>query len=86
MAPLPAFGALILPTDPIAPLALPKCVNVPKRLETRIDGESLFNHGTGVVVLTLLVLAGGGTDVSVGSTALLCATQVVGGTLFPCTE
>ena len=47
------FGAIVSATDPVAVVALLKELGASKRLATLIEGESLMNDGTAMVIFAL---------------------------------
>ena len=63
-------GSILAATDPVSVLALVKTLGAPKRLSVLIEGESLFNDGTAVVLFnillatTLAIASPAGIDVS----------------------
>lgn len=64
------LGALLAATDPIAVIGLFRTLHAPKRLELLVEGESLFNDGTAIVFLALVLQFVQGRDVSMLRLAL----------------
>jgi len=56
------FGAIVSATDPVAVVALFRRLGAPRRLQILLEGESLFNDGTAIVMFSLMVsIASAGT-------------------------
>ena len=49
------YGSIISATDPVAVVALLKELGASRRLATLIEGESLLNDGTAMVVFLVLI-------------------------------
>jgi CPA1 family monovalent cation:H+ antiporter len=80
------FAALVSATDPIAVVSLFRKLGVPARLTTLVEAESLFNDGTSIVALTLILAFVGGEATSVGGLALrfflvVCGGAAIGGAI-----
>jgi CPA1 family monovalent cation:H+ antiporter len=55
-----ALGAIVAPTDPLAAIEVGRRVGLPRRLATILEGESLINDGSALVIYRVAVLAVGG--------------------------
>lgn len=71
------FGALISTTDPVAVIAIFSELKAPKRLNMLVDGESLFNDATAIVIFGIVagLIADGATPEA--STLAWAAAQFV---------
>jgi len=49
------FGALVSATDPVSVVALFRRLGVPRRLQLLLEGESLFNDGTAIVMFSIML-------------------------------
>lgn len=60
------FGAVVSATDPVAVVSILKDVGASKKLGTLIEGESMLNDGTAIVIFMVLLLGitGAGSDTS----------------------
>jgi len=49
------FGAIVSATDPVSVLAIFRRLGAPRRLSTIVEGESLFNDGTSLVIFRIVL-------------------------------
>lgn len=75
------FGALMAATDPVAVVALFKSLGVPKRLRVLLEGESLFNDGTAIVVFGVALVVAQTGDFNL-QTGIVNFFRIAGGGLL----
>src|SRR5262252_5847938 len=76
------LGAILSATDPVAVIAVFRRLGAPLRLRVLVEGESLFNDATSLVVARLIlgvVVAGSATTGAVRKGALEFVVMFVGG-------
>lgn len=74
------FGAMVSATDPVSVVALFRQLGIDKRLTMILEGESLFNDGTAVVLFQIvLAIVMSGTQFSLPATIGSFIAVVIGG-------
>eukprot|EP00055_Hartaetosiga_balthica_P008823 m.33954 g.33954 ORF g.33954 m.33954 type:complete len:1076 (+) comp6488_c0_seq1:200-3427(+) len=73
------LGAIVSATDPVAVVALLKELGGSTKLRTLIEGESLLNDGTAIVIFSVFVDLTGGAALSGGDVAISFLRLALGG-------
>lgn len=78
------FGSLVSATDPVAVIALFKELGAPKQLAILVEGESLFNDATAIVIFNIIfatIAAGAVGEDAIQQGAIAFLVSFVGGIL-----
>jgi CPA1 family monovalent cation:H+ antiporter len=73
------LGAIVSPTDPVAAVQIAQRVRAPRRLVTIVEGESLINDATGLIVYKFAVAAAVTGTFSLGDAAFEFFYSAAGG-------
>ncbi len=76
------FGALVSATDPVAVVALFRRLGAPRRLQVLLEGESLFNDGTAIVMFSLMISIASQGQFNLANSISQFITVSGGGTLI----
>ncbi len=76
------LGALLAITDTVSVLLAFRAVRVPSRLAAIMEGESLFNDGTALVLVTTAAAIAAGAEAHPIAIAKSLSVAIVGGVLF----
>lgn len=76
------FGALVSATDPVAVVALFRRLGAPRRLQVLLEGESLLNDGTAIVMFSLMLSVVFNDQFNLANSAVQFITIAGGGTLI----
>jgi monovalent cation/hydrogen antiporter len=73
-----ALGAIVAPPDAAAATAVLRQVNLPHRIVTILEGESLLNDASALLVYRIAVTAMAAGSISFGQTAPMLALSIIG--------
>jgi len=76
------YGSIVSATDPVAVVALLKELGASKRLATMIEGESLLNDGTAMVVFLVLIDLVEGNTLTAGEIITMFVRLSFGGIIL----
>jgi CPA1 family monovalent cation:H+ antiporter len=76
------LGAVVSPPDPVAPMAIARRLNMPKRLLTILEGEGVVNDATALILLSFAIAAVSSGRFSLSAAGISFVAIVVGEVLW----